>query len=169
MTGSSLFKHSPRSALVMDNSNTQAGGFKGIYNGVGAAFLGGVPGAALFFTAYDTTRAELQGRYGESASVDMVASSVGESVACLARVPTENVKQKQQVCHRDGLLVPIVDDSCQLFAGLISWLKSACVPLSVEVWLLLCPHSQACHGNADFVSCCCWFFFLVQPTESFHV
>jgi len=40
----------------------QAGGFKGIYNGVGAAFLGGVPGAALFFTAYDTTRGELQVR-----------------------------------------------------------------------------------------------------------
>lgn len=26
----------------------------------------------------------------------MIASSVGETIACLARVPTENVKQKQQ-------------------------------------------------------------------------
>eukprot|EP00035_Acanthoeca_spectabilis_P019723 m.429434 g.429434 ORF g.429434 m.429434 type:complete len:276 (-) comp17004_c0_seq1:1097-1924(-) len=74
----------------------KAGGFRGIYNGVGAAFIGGIPGAALFFTAYDTTRLKLQDAYGESPAVDMVASSVGETVACLARVPTENVKQKQQ-------------------------------------------------------------------------
>ena len=37
-----------------------------------------------------------QDTYGASPAIDMVASSVGEVVACLARVPTENVKQKQQ-------------------------------------------------------------------------
>ena len=31
----------------------QAGGFRGIYNGLGAAALGSAPGAALFFSTYE--------------------------------------------------------------------------------------------------------------------
>jgi len=30
-----------------------AGGFKGIYNGLGAAAIGSAPGAALFFSTYE--------------------------------------------------------------------------------------------------------------------
>ena len=31
----------------------QAGGFRGIYNGLGAAAIGSAPGAALFFSTYE--------------------------------------------------------------------------------------------------------------------
>jgi len=34
----------------------KAGGFKGIYNGLGAAAIGSAPGAALFFSTYEVSR-----------------------------------------------------------------------------------------------------------------
>ena len=34
----------------------KSGGFKGIYNGLSAAAVGSIPGAALFFGAYDTSK-----------------------------------------------------------------------------------------------------------------
>jgi solute carrier family 25 (mitochondrial S-adenosylmethionine transporter), member 26 len=33
----------------------KAGGFRGIYNGLGAAAIGSAPGAALFFSAYEVS------------------------------------------------------------------------------------------------------------------
>eukprot|EP01052_Picozoa_sp_SAG31_P037000 SAG31_NODE_4702_length_3022_cov_6.121108_2_plen_129_part_00 len=77
----------------------KAGGFRGIYDGLGAAAAGSMPGAALFFCTYDTTRHMLGSRHadGKATAFDAVlAASVGEVAACLVRVPTENVKQKIQ-------------------------------------------------------------------------
>lgn len=34
----------------------KAGGFRGIYNGLGAAAAGSAPGAALFFSTYEVSR-----------------------------------------------------------------------------------------------------------------
>lgn len=74
----------------------KAGGFRGIYNGIFAAFLGSAPGAALFFTTYDYTSGRLGEKFGDGPATHMAAASLGEIGACLVRVPTENVKQKQQ-------------------------------------------------------------------------
>ena len=88
----------------------RAGGFRGIYNGIGAAALGSAPGAAAFFAVYDTTKHFLEaalttaGEPGDGDNNDhpllpvvhMTAASIAEVFACLVRVPTENVKQKQQ-------------------------------------------------------------------------
>lgn len=78
-----------------------AGGFTGIYNGLGAAALGSAPGAALFFSTYETLKPiiwEQQQRLGiENPAVShMVAASLGEAAACLVRVPTEVIKAKMQ-------------------------------------------------------------------------
>lgn len=74
-----------------------AGGFRGIYNGLGATAIGSAPGAALFFGAYNGTKDVLSARgFSDSPAVHMAAASIGEVVACAVRVPTENVKQKQQ-------------------------------------------------------------------------
>jgi solute carrier family 25 S-adenosylmethionine transporter 26 len=35
----------------------KAGGFRGIYNGLGAAAIGSAPGAALFFSTYEVSTA----------------------------------------------------------------------------------------------------------------
>ncbi len=42
-----------KTRLQSPNGFWKAGGFRGIYNGLGAATLGSAPGAALFFTTYE--------------------------------------------------------------------------------------------------------------------
>lgn len=82
----------------------KAGGFKGVYSGLGAAALGSAPCAALFFGTYDFVSCnflkQLKRRGIEDQRVEavgyMAASAIGETVAALVRVPTENVKQKMQ-------------------------------------------------------------------------
>eukprot|EP00536_Pseudo-nitzschia_multiseries_P010293 jgi/Psemu1/258872/estExt_Genewise1Plus.C_3080034 len=85
-----------------------AGGFRGIYNGIGAAAVGSAPGAALFFCSYETCKPiirqwqlESAGNGGDTglnspAMCHMTAASIGEAAACLVRVPTEVIKQKMQ-------------------------------------------------------------------------
>lgn len=88
----------------------KAGGFRGIYNGLGAAAAGSAPSAALFFATYETCKDLLSSlspqhlhRHGSDPSsfstqslTHMMAASVGEVAACLVRVPTEVVKAKMQ-------------------------------------------------------------------------
>lgn len=100
-----------------------AGGFRGIYRGVGSAALGSAPGAALFFCTYEATKshaAELRRTALGSGSSDgsilpgestreegvaidhMAAASLGEIAACAVRVPTEVIKQRAQAGHHGG-------------------------------------------------------------------
>eukprot|EP00546_Thalassionema_frauenfeldii_P016855 CAMPEP_0178899152 /NCGR_PEP_ID=MMETSP0786-20121207/2733_1 /TAXON_ID=186022 /ORGANISM="Thalassionema frauenfeldii, Strain CCMP 1798" /LENGTH=268 /DNA_ID=CAMNT_0020569961 /DNA_START=1 /DNA_END=804 /DNA_ORIENTATION=- len=81
----------------------KAGGFRGIYQGLGAAAAGSAPGAALFFSVYETSKPkirQLQQTLGILPNNDsishMLAASMGEVAACLVRVPTEVVKAKMQ-------------------------------------------------------------------------
>jgi solute carrier family 25 (mitochondrial S-adenosylmethionine transporter), member 26 len=81
----------------------KAGGFRGVYNGLGAAAAGSAPGAALFFSTYEAMKpllASQQKSYGgqddETAFCHMMAASIAEAAACLVRVPTEVIKAKMQ-------------------------------------------------------------------------
>ena len=76
----------------------RSGGFRGVYNGVFAAAAGSAPGAALFFSTYETVKQKLtKGVEPEyHAWCYMMSSACGEAAACWIRVPTENVKQKIQ-------------------------------------------------------------------------
>jgi len=81
----------------------KSGGFRGIYKGLSAAACGSAPGAALFFTTYETSKPlihkHLMGGHGSMSSsplTHMLAASVGEIGACLVRVPTEVVKINMQ-------------------------------------------------------------------------
>jgi len=87
-----------------------AGGFRGVYRGVGSALVGSAPSAALFFAVYDGTKRALAARGGERTAearryggapdaeplAHMLAASAGEVAACAVRVPTEVVKQRAQ-------------------------------------------------------------------------
>lgn len=97
-----------------------AGGFKAMYKGVGSVLVGGAPGAAVFFSTYDTMKRSLPIQ-GELVSLNhMVSASMGEVAACLVRVPTEVIKTRMQtssygssaasslavarsVLHKDGI------------------------------------------------------------------
>jgi len=76
-----------------------AGGFTGVYNGVLATALGASPGAAFFFSCYETAKPALKKLNGDKEHwlQHSVASSFGEVGACLVRVPTSVVTQRMQV------------------------------------------------------------------------
>merc|ERR1719221_1794372 len=79
----------------------KAGGFKGLFNGVGSACIGSVPTSALFFGTYNSVKyfGEQHGIAEAHSLAPMVwgaAAGLGELSACMARVPTENIKQKVQ-------------------------------------------------------------------------
>ncbi|OAV96017.1 hypothetical protein PTTG_02308 [Puccinia triticina 1-1 BBBD Race 1] len=76
-----------------------SGGFKGVYKGLGSVAVGSAPGAALFFTTYEYCKRSIIPNAFPSLSspmVHMISASLGEVAACLVRVPTEVVKQRQQ-------------------------------------------------------------------------
>lgn len=82
-----------------------AGGFRGIYNGLGAAAIGSAPGAALFFSTYEFLKVKINNTGIGSADPAMghcIAASFGEAAACLVRVPTEVMKQNMQIHHQSG-------------------------------------------------------------------
>lgn len=62
----------------------KAGGFKGIYNGLGAAALGSAPGAALFFSTYESLKPKvlnIQRTYfnnDNQAVSHMISASIGK-------------------------------------------------------------------------------------------
>ncbi|GAA5960512.1 hypothetical protein JCM21900_000124 [Sporobolomyces salmonicolor] len=80
-----------------------AGGFRGVYRGLGSAVVGSAPGAAAFFTSYEVLKGTVLPRLMPSLASDelapllhMLSASGGEVTACLIRVPTEVVKQRSQ-------------------------------------------------------------------------
>jgi len=75
----------------------KAGGFRGVYRGVGSVLIGSAPGAAAFFTTYDTLKQILPPPVAHPSPLNhVVAASLGEVVACLVRVPVEVVKSRTQ-------------------------------------------------------------------------
>jgi solute carrier family 25 S-adenosylmethionine transporter 26 len=100
-----------KTRLQSASSFRAAGGFSGIYAGVGSAIIGSAPGAALFFVTYENTKSFLSTRRAAQEILSgaapgeadwalpiehMVAASLGEVAACAVRVPTEVIKQRAQ-------------------------------------------------------------------------
>ncbi|GAA5884053.1 hypothetical protein JCM3774_001482 [Rhodotorula dairenensis] len=85
-----------------------AGGFTGVYRGLGSAVVGSAPGASLFFTTYELSKSTLPRLVPHLARDDlapllhMASASAGEVAACLVRVPTEVVKQRSQTSTTKG-------------------------------------------------------------------
>lgn len=109
-----------KTRLQAPNGFWNVGGFRGIYNGLGAAAIGSAPGAALFFSTYETMKPIIQTNMNnyysqqnnnneiiyESSLSHMIAASIGEAMACLVRVPTEVIKAKMQTAHTK---IPLID------------------------------------------------------------
>mmetsp|Transcript_19330 Transcript_19330/g.37226 ORF Transcript_19330/g.37226 Transcript_19330/m.37226 type:complete len:274 (-) Transcript_19330:375-1196(-) len=81
-----------------------AGGFRGIYRGLTAAAVGSAPGAALFFSTYETVKPRIKSQMGDRpVAVQACAASAGEIMSSLVSVPTEVVKQRMQAGHFGSL------------------------------------------------------------------
>lgn len=76
----------------------RAGGFKGIYKGIGPQAIGSAPQAALFFLTYETVKYYSESLVPNYAApgVHMCGAALAEVAACLIRVPMEVVKQRRQ-------------------------------------------------------------------------
>ncbi|KAF0696005.1 Aste57867_13218 [Aphanomyces stellatus] len=88
-----------KTRLQSSQGFVKAGGFKGVYKGISAAAAGSAPGAALFFSTYETTKAFLQKQnphLADSPVIHMASAAMGETASCLVRGPTEIVKQNLQ-------------------------------------------------------------------------
>ncbi|KDR83113.1 hypothetical protein GALMADRAFT_238935 [Galerina marginata CBS 339.88] len=73
-----------------------AGGFSGVYKGVGSVVIGSAPGAAAFFSTYETMKKTFPFSESLAPVKHMISASVAEVAACLIRVPTEVVKTRTQ-------------------------------------------------------------------------
>ncbi|GAU93397.1 hypothetical protein RvY_05346 [Ramazzottius varieornatus] len=83
----------------------KAGGFSKLYAGIGSTLLGSAPTAALFFCAYESTKAAFRASNTNPSTSTLAfhhifSAIVGEVAACLIRVPVENVKQRSQALQR---------------------------------------------------------------------
>ncbi|TFK82125.1 S-adenosylmethionine transporter [Polyporus arcularius HHB13444] len=74
----------------------RAGGFKGVYKGIGSVVVGSAPGAAVFFCTYDTLKKTLPLPSEYAPLTHMISASLGEVAACSIRVPTEVIKTRTQ-------------------------------------------------------------------------
>lgn len=82
-----------KTRLQAPNGFFNAGGFRGVYRGLSAAALGSAPGAALFFGAYETSKSIIA---CDNWGGHVLAATIGETAACVVRVPTDNIKQRVQ-------------------------------------------------------------------------
>ena len=77
-----------KSRLQAPEGFAKAGGFRGIYKGLGIAAVGSAPGAALFFVTYETTKKRFE-PYTQAGSpfriapslAHMISASLGEFVS----------------------------------------------------------------------------------------
>lgn len=89
-----------RTRLQSSQGFMKAGGFQGMYKGILSAAIGSAPGAAAFFSTYETTKnvmKSINGDKEEHWTQHAFASSCGEVAACLIRVPTGVCTQRLQV------------------------------------------------------------------------
>lgn len=73
----------------------RSGGYSRIYLGLSACLSGSVPSSALFFATYTLSKGLIL-QSSPDWLVHLIAASLGEAVACLARVPAETIKQRLQ-------------------------------------------------------------------------
>eukprot|EP00048_Salpingoeca_helianthica_P017975 m.240012 g.240012 ORF g.240012 m.240012 type:complete len:289 (+) comp23026_c0_seq1:342-1208(+) len=76
----------------------KAGGFTGVYRGLGAAAAASAPAAAVFFQSYVTMKTYLLENNKEmwAPSAHMASAAFGEVCSAFVRVPFEIVKQQMQ-------------------------------------------------------------------------
>ncbi|KAI0068573.1 S-adenosylmethionine transporter [Artomyces pyxidatus] len=92
-----------KTRLQSDQGFARAGGFSGIYRGVGSVIVGSAPGAAVFFSTYNTLKNVLPRPPHLEPVNHMVSASIAEVAACLIRVPTEVIKTRSQTSSYGAL------------------------------------------------------------------
>uniref|UniRef100_A0A1B6DNK2 Uncharacterized protein n=1 Tax=Clastoptera arizonana TaxID=38151 RepID=A0A1B6DNK2_9HEMI len=84
-----------------------AGGFKGVYKGIGPVALGSAPCAAIFFLTYDGMNKHLHPLNDNYwiPLLHMTSASLAETAVNTIKVPIEIVKQRRQTSHSMPLTI----------------------------------------------------------------
>ncbi|XP_076241364.1 mitochondrial S-adenosylmethionine carrier protein isoform X2 [Calliopsis andreniformis] len=92
-----------KTRLQSQHGFLKSGGFKRLYQGLSPVMIGSGPSAALFFVTYEGTKQIFEPLMSQQyhSIIHMTAASMGESVACLIRVPVEVIKQRKQALIGD--------------------------------------------------------------------
>ncbi|XP_076301053.1 mitochondrial S-adenosylmethionine carrier protein isoform X1 [Lasioglossum baleicum] len=98
-----------KTRLQSQHGFVQSGGFRRLYQGLGPVMIGSAPSAAVFFVAYDGLKEIFQPHIPQQyhSLVHMIAAALGETGACLIRVPVEVVKQRRQALLGDVHRLPL--------------------------------------------------------------
>lgn len=79
----------------------KAGGFRGIYKGLSAAAVGSAPGAALFFSTYETTKSVINSNNAQQRIAEPVVHMMA---ACCGEVVRNHIASLNPfLCYADGL------------------------------------------------------------------
>lgn len=67
-----------------------------LYRGLTGAVLGTIPVAAVYFSAYETSKSFLERRGASGAVAHLASASVGAVLSAFIRVPTDTLKHRTQ-------------------------------------------------------------------------
>jgi solute carrier family 25 S-adenosylmethionine transporter 26 len=97
-----------KTRMQSKNGFIASGAFKGVYKGLSVVTVTSVPSGALFFSGYDAAKSyrkkQKKDSVGELSVADLTGAAwVGETLACLVRVPSDMVKQRMQTQRQECL------------------------------------------------------------------
>lgn len=100
-----------------------AGGYRHLWSGLSAVLAVSLPGSALFFVVYESSRHFLERRIPatqhdkyKAMSRDAVAASVADVIACVVRVPCEVLKQRMQALGPCGVSLSFTQTVSKVWA-----------------------------------------------------
>nr|XP_033342105.1 S-adenosylmethionine mitochondrial carrier protein-like isoform X1 [Megalopta genalis] len=98
-----------KTRLQSQHGFVQSGGFKRVYQGLAPVMIGSAPSAAVFFVTYEGLKEIFQPHIPQQYHmfIHMAAAALGETGACVIRVPVEVVKQRKQALLRDQHKLPL--------------------------------------------------------------
>lgn len=105
-----------KSRLQSEQGFIKSGGFNKLYRGLPPVLAGSIPSSSFFFITYETLKEKLHylelfgknkntNQYQHQHLNHIIAASIGEVVACTARVPTEVVKVRSQTTQGKSNIV----------------------------------------------------------------
>merc|ERR1712117_127499 len=86
----------------------QTGGFRGLWRGVSAPALAGIPASGVFWAVYAPMKEKMLRATGSHTQSEFISSPISETISLLVRVPSEVLKQRIQAQIREGSLLDLV-------------------------------------------------------------
>jgi len=118
-----------KTRLQIANGFFLAGGFTGLYAGIGSVILGSGPASGLFFLSYEGSKAALN----TGMPSHLIASTIAEILTALVRVPFDTVKSLMQVNQNSALSTATAIEQLWKLGGVAAFYKGWWSTIAREV------------------------------------